>query len=150
MILSVIKQRWIGQAPLNRGIILSALESGYSVMWWGAQRTLQEGVSDDQGSPQTSSGGVYGLQPPRLLCPWNSPAKNNGVGCHFLLRGILACYSIYLCLSFLICKLRIIVVLFFRIAIKDKWLNIPKILILTPIVTLQMNLLFLLFQIPKN
>ena len=57
-------------------------------MWWGAQRTLQEGVSDDQGSPQTSSGGVYGLQPPRLLCPWNSPAKNNGVGCHFLLRGI--------------------------------------------------------------
>lgn len=28
---------------------------------WGAQRTLQEEVSDDQGSSQTSSGGVYGL-----------------------------------------------------------------------------------------
>ena len=25
-------------------------------------------------------------QPTRLPCPWNSPGKNTGVGCHFLLR----------------------------------------------------------------
>ena len=25
----------------------------------------------------------------RLLCPWTSPGKNTGVGCHFLLQGIL-------------------------------------------------------------
>jgi len=24
-------------------------------------------------------------QPTRLLCPWDSPGKNTGVGCHFLL-----------------------------------------------------------------
>ena len=30
----------------------------------------------------------YGLWPTRLLCPWDSPGKNNGVGCHALLRGI--------------------------------------------------------------
>ena len=30
----------------------------------------------------------HGLQPIRLLCPWNSPGKNTGVGCHFLLQGI--------------------------------------------------------------
>ena len=30
----------------------------------------------------------YGLQPARLLCPWNSPGKNTGVGCHSLLQGI--------------------------------------------------------------
>ena len=24
----------------------------------------------------------------RFLCPWDSPDKNTGVGCHFLLRGI--------------------------------------------------------------
>ena len=24
-------------------------------------------------------------KPTRLLCPWNSPGKNTGVGCHFLL-----------------------------------------------------------------
>ena len=26
----------------------------------------------------------HGLQPIRLLCPWDFPAKNTGVGCHFL------------------------------------------------------------------
>ena len=25
-------------------------------------------------------------QPTRLLCPWDSPVKNTGVGCHFLLQ----------------------------------------------------------------
>ena len=30
----------------------------------------------------------YGLQPARLLCPWDSPGKNTGVGCRALLRGI--------------------------------------------------------------
>ena len=30
--------------------------------------------------------GPHGLQPTRLLCPWNSPDKNIGVGCHFLLQ----------------------------------------------------------------
>ena len=29
----------------------------------------------------------YGQQPTRLLCPWNSPGKRTGVGCHFLLPG---------------------------------------------------------------
>ena len=29
-----------------------------------------------------------GLQPARLLCPRDSPGKNTGVGCHFLLQGI--------------------------------------------------------------
>ena len=30
----------------------------------------------------------YELQPARLLCPWDSPGKNTGVGCHALLQGI--------------------------------------------------------------
>ena len=29
-----------------------------------------------------------GLYPARLLCPWNSPGKDIGVGCHALLQGI--------------------------------------------------------------
>ena len=32
--------------------------------------------------------GPQRLQPPRLLCPWDFPGKNTGVGCHFLLQGI--------------------------------------------------------------
>ena len=30
----------------------------------------------------------YGLWSTRLLCPWNSPDKNIGVGSHSLLQGI--------------------------------------------------------------
>ena len=30
-------------------------------------------------------------QPIRLLCPWDSPGKNTGVGCPFLLQGMHAC-----------------------------------------------------------
>ena len=30
----------------------------------------------------------YGLQPARLLCPWDSPGKNTGVGCQARLQGI--------------------------------------------------------------
>ena len=31
----------------------------------------------------------HGLQPTRLLCPWDFLGKNTGVGCHFLLQWIL-------------------------------------------------------------
>ena len=51
----------------------------------------------------------HGLQPARLLCPWNSPGKNTGVGGHFLLQeifptqgwnpGLLRCSQIFYCLS---------------------------------------------------
>ena len=30
----------------------------------------------------------HGLYPARLLCPWDSPGKNTGVGCHSVLQGI--------------------------------------------------------------
>ena len=29
---------------------------------------------------------LHRWQPTRLLCPWDSPGKNTGVGCHFLLQ----------------------------------------------------------------
>ena len=32
----------------------------------------------------------HGLQPTRVLCPWNSLGKDTGVGCHALLQGIFA------------------------------------------------------------
>ena len=30
----------------------------------------------------------YELKPAKLLCPWDSLGKNNGVGCHALLQGL--------------------------------------------------------------
>ena len=36
----------------------------------------------------SNSLGPHGLQPTRLLCPWDSLGKNTGVDCHSLLQGI--------------------------------------------------------------
>ena len=40
----------------------------------------------------------HGLQPTRLLCPWDSPGKNTGVSCHFFLRKIFPDQGLNLCL----------------------------------------------------
>ena len=34
----------------------------------------------------SNSSRPHGLQPTRLLCPWDFPGKSTGVGCHHLLR----------------------------------------------------------------
>ena len=34
----------------------------------------------------------------RLLCPWDSPVKNTGVGYHFLLQGLVLTQGFNLCL----------------------------------------------------
>ena len=39
-------------------------------------------------SAMSDSSQPRGLWPARLLCPWDSPGKNTGVGCHALLPGI--------------------------------------------------------------
>ena len=36
--------------------------------------------------------------PPGFLCPWDSPGKNTGVGCHFLLQGIFLTQGLNPCL----------------------------------------------------
>ena len=37
----------------------------------------------------------HGLQPTRLLCPWNFPGKSAGVGCHILVQGIFPTHGLY-------------------------------------------------------
>ena len=46
--------------------------------------------------------GPHELQPTRLLWPWNFPSKNTGVGCHFLLQGIVSIQGLNLCLLHLL------------------------------------------------
>ena len=58
---------------------------------WGKEQSFQE---SDAGTTDCCSVShawflrPHGLQPTRLLCPWDFPAKNTGVGCHFFLQGI--------------------------------------------------------------
>ena len=40
----------------------------------------------------------YGCQPARLLCPWDFPGMNTGVGCHALLQGIFPIQGLNSCL----------------------------------------------------
>ena len=42
------------------------------------------------------------LRPARLLCAWNLPGKNTGVGCHFLLQSIFQTQGSNLCLPHLL------------------------------------------------
>ena len=51
----------------------------------GIFRMAQESVSH---SVLSKSLQPHGLQPTRLLCPWNSLGRNCGAGCHSLLWGI--------------------------------------------------------------
>ena len=45
----------------------------------------------------SNSSRPHGLQPTRLLHPWDFLGKSTGVECHYLLRGCMLLY--YLCLS---------------------------------------------------
>ena len=47
--------------------------------------TFQTGGETVSRSVVSDSLRPHGLQLTRLLCPWNSPDKNTGVGCYFLL-----------------------------------------------------------------
>ena len=40
----------------------------------------------------------HGLELSKLLCPWDFPGKNTGVGCHFLLPGIFLTQGLNPCL----------------------------------------------------
>ena len=58
----------------------------------GSQLPESESVSH---SVMSSSLQPHGLYPSRLLCPWNSPGKNTGVSCPFLLPTV-SCLSLKL------------------------------------------------------
>ena len=45
---------------------------------------------------------AHGLQPARLLYPWNSPGKITTEGCHFLLQGIFLSQGLNLYLLYLL------------------------------------------------
>ena len=87
IILSVWQKLGLGKMPSrgwdcgDLGTLLVLIADSHS---WGPLGTESESVSH---SVVFNSFQSHGLQPARLLCPWDSPGKNNGVGCHSLLQG---------------------------------------------------------------
>ena len=57
---------------------LECVAISFSNAWKWKVKISRSVVSDPQ-QP-------HGLQPSRLLCPWDFPGKSTGVGCHFLLQ----------------------------------------------------------------
>ena len=80
--------RWVlpfyRKASLNSGL-LKEQEGFYQCLpiWYNLKELQSEKWSH---SVVSDSSRPHGLQPTRLLCPWDSPGKNTGVGCHFLLQ----------------------------------------------------------------
>ena len=75
---------WSGESVLGlNGVMFAHHLLKTTRMCWispQARCVLSRSVISDSLRP-------HGLQPARLLCPWDSPGKNTGVGCHFLLQG---------------------------------------------------------------
>ena len=78
--------------------------------WWDPSKLiLYSSSSSVSHSVMSNSLQTSGLKPTSLLCPWDSPGKNTGVGGHSLLqgifptqglnRGLLHCRQILYCLS---------------------------------------------------
>ena len=74
---------WAGGQPSSHSLCNPRVQDAGPVhaglcpwCWWSSPT-----VVSDSAQP-------HGLQPDRLLCPWDSLGKNTGVGCHFLLQGI--------------------------------------------------------------
>jgi len=58
---------------------------------WGKISITNQDMTEREhmsNSVMSSSLWLHGLQPARFLCPWDSPGKNTGVSCQFLLQGI--------------------------------------------------------------
>ena len=56
--------------------------------WFYCIRHMHELCSVHACSVVSNSLRPHGLQPSRLLCPWDSPGKNTGEGWYFFLQGI--------------------------------------------------------------
>ena len=63
----------------------------YDVKSWLTGKDTDAGKDwgqEEKGSIESDTLWPHGVQPARFLCPWASPGKNTGVGCHFLLQRI--------------------------------------------------------------
>ena len=66
---------WKWKAKVNECYLSNILRTASEVKWSESHSVMSDSLWS------------YGLSAARLLCPWNSPDKNTGVGCHFLLQG---------------------------------------------------------------
>ena len=74
--------KWCGK---QYGVLWFLKNLNGIIVWAGDHACSSSGISC---SVVSYSLQPRGLQPARLLCPWDSPGKSTGVGCHSPLQGI--------------------------------------------------------------
>ena len=80
-------QRRNGDADVGNGLVDTAGE-GEARTNWESSIYVYTLTHSQSHSNVSDSLRPHGLQPAKLLCPWDFPGKNTGVGFHFLLQGI--------------------------------------------------------------
>ena len=75
----------IGFLMLGHLVALAQIPQSFPLTFCRKKKKAKKSVSC---LVMSDSLGPHGLQLVRLLCPWHSPGKNTGVGCHSLLQGI--------------------------------------------------------------
>ena len=73
---------------MNEWIIYRIEHISHSLTMWLHSQLLEVKSESVSHSVVSSALWPHGLQPARLLCPWDSPGKSAGVGCHALSQGI--------------------------------------------------------------
>ena len=89
---------------IGKGVHQGCILSSCLLTYMQSSSSVSHSIISDSLQP-------YGLWPTRLLCPWDSPGKNTGVDCHFLLQrifltqglnqGLLNCRQILYYLSYI-------------------------------------------------
>ena len=72
----------------GRTRICTSPEAPFTVSLPATVQGTATGGTASESLSLTESSTSHGCHCTRLLCPWNSPGRNTGVGCHSLLRGI--------------------------------------------------------------
>ena len=87
----------------------SATNTDFRYLFWGKENTCSisslRSIITFLGScvcAQSDSLQPYGLQPTRVLCPWNFSGKNTRAACHFFLQDIFSTQGSTLCLLHLL------------------------------------------------
>ena len=78
------------QAPHRAGVTgpQGPRTTGPACCWTSPFRSLLYLSTDVRAELLQSCPPVCGQEPTRLLCPWDSPSRNTGVGCHALPQGL--------------------------------------------------------------
>ena len=99
--MSSLRAPWVPWGFLN--VLLIAVPSEPGIIYSSEKLVLNQSLLKEWTHPflqtrsmrscsvasiESESLWAYVLKPIRLLCPWDSPGKNTGVGCHALLQGI--------------------------------------------------------------